>query len=123
MKTMTRFTILLLLVVGAAAQAASKREPPPVLIQATEALAKAESAGAADYAPMELGFARDRLAQAQAAFNKRDNKATERLSQQALADAELAQAKARAAKARAAAEALAAENQRLQRDLLGEDKQ
>ena len=123
MKTMTRFTIFLLLAAGAAAQAASKREPPPVLIQATEAVAKAEAAGAQDYAPMELGFARDRVAQAQAAFNKRDNKATERLSQEALADADLAQAKVRAAKARAAAEALAAENQKLERDLLGGEKQ
>ena len=120
---MTRFTILLLLAVGTTAQAASKREPPPVLIQATEALAKAEAAGAADYAPMELGFARDRLGLAQAAFGKRDNKGTERFSQQALADAELALAKVRAAKARAAADALAAENQKMQRELLGGGEQ
>ena len=115
---MTRFTFCLLLAAGAVAHAASKREPPPILIQATEAVAKAEAAGANDYAPMELGFARDRVAQAQAAFGKRDNKGTERLSQQALADAELAQAKARAAKARASAESQAAENQRLRRELL-----
>ena len=123
MKTMTRFTILLLLAWGATAQGASTREPPPVLIQATEAVAAAEKAGAADYAPMELGFAKDRVAQAQAAFNKRDKKNTERLAQQALVDAELAQARMRAAKARAAAEALAAENQRLERDLLGGEGQ
>ena len=122
MKTMTSFTFILLLAIGAMAHGASKREPPPILIQATEAVAKAEAAGAQDYAPMELGFAHDRVALAQTAFNKRDNKATERLSQEALADAELAQAKVRAAKARAAADALAAENQKLQRDLLGGGK-
>ena len=117
MKTMTRFTFCLLLAAGAAAHAASKREPPPILIQATEAVAKAEAAGAQDYAPMELGFARERVAQAQTAFGKRDNKGTERLSQEALADADLAQAKTRAAKARASAESQATENQRLRREL------
>jgi hypothetical protein len=117
---MTSITICLLLLAGPGAFAASNREPPPVLTDAVQAVAAADAAGASDYAPMELGFAHDRLEQAKAAFAKKDTKLTIRLAEEAAADARLAEIRSRAAKARAAVAALGAENDRLKHDVLGE---
>lgn len=72
------------------------------------------------YAPVELRFAQERVAQARAAIESGDDKRAARLAAQAEADAELAMARARVAKLRAIADAQAAENARLRRELLGE---
>ena len=74
------------------------------------------------YAPVELRFAQERVAQARAAQESGDGKRALRLAAQAEADAELAMARARVAKLRAAADAQAEENTRLRSELLGEGK-
>ena len=72
------------------------------------------------YAPVELRFAQERVAQARAAQEAGDDKRAWRLAAQAEADAELAMARARVAKLRASADAQAQENARLRQELLGE---
>ncbi len=72
------------------------------------------------YAPVELRFAQDRVAQAREALAAGDHKRAERLAAQAAADAELAMARARVARLRAAADAQASENAKLRAELLGE---
>ncbi|WP_266183402.1 DUF4398 domain-containing protein [Dyella humicola] len=76
--------------------------PPPdgIMNQAQVQLQAARDADAADYAPVDLGFAQNKFQQAQAAMakGKYDDAAT--LADEARADAELARAKARLAAAR-----------------------
>ena len=72
------------------------------------------------YAPVELQFAQDRVAQAREALAAGNNKLAARLAAQAEADAELAMARARVARLRSAADAQAAENAKLRAELLGE---
>ena len=72
------------------------------------------------YAPVELQFAQDRVAQAREALAAGSHKQAARLAAQAEADAELAMARARVARLRAAADAQAAENAKLRAELLGE---
>ena len=57
-------------------------------------------AGAADYAPVDLGYAQNRFQQAQAAFDDRKYDVAANLADEASADAELARAKARLGAAR-----------------------
>jgi hypothetical protein len=57
--------------------------------------------GAADYAPVDLGFAQDKFQQAQAAMADRKYAQASDLAEESRADAELAQAKARLGSARA----------------------
>jgi hypothetical protein len=70
------------------------------------ALDNAAGAGAAQYAPAEMGAAREKLARANVAMNAKDYKLAMDLTAQAQADAKLAQSKANSAKAQAAADAL-----------------
>lgn len=72
------------------------------------------------YAPVELRFAQERVAQAREALASGDNKRAARLAAQAEADAELAMARSRVAHLRAAADAQAAENAKLRAELLGD---
>jgi hypothetical protein len=72
------------------------------------------------YAPVELKFAQDRVAQAREALAGGDHRLAARLAAQAAADAELALARARVARLRAAADAQAEENAKLRAELLGE---
>lgn len=97
--------------------------PPPTaeLAAAESALLDAERARAADFAPVELGFARDKLAAAQAASEAREHARARVSAAQALVDAELALAKSRAAQARAEVQRRSAENTALRRELLGEE--
>lgn len=74
------------------------------------------------YAPVELRFAQERVAQAREALQSGDNKRAARLAAQAEADAELAMARARVARLRAAAAEQAAENAKLRAELLGEGR-
>ncbi|MBI2396702.1 MAG: DUF4398 domain-containing protein [Xanthomonadales bacterium] len=84
---------------------------------------RVEGALAADaevYAPVELRFATQRVAQAREALASGDKRRAARLAAQAEADAELAMARARLGRLRAAVEAQAAENAKLRAELLGE---
>lgn len=76
--------------------------PPPndSMNEAQARLQSARDAGAADYAPVDLGFAQDKFQQAQAAFANRKYADAENLAEESRADAELATAKARLAAAR-----------------------
>lgn len=70
------------------------------------AVDNAASAGAAEYAPLEMTSAREKMALANKAMTDKDYKLASELANQAQADAKLAQSKASSAKARAAADAL-----------------
>ena len=112
----TLAALLLVLVAGCASG------PPPrdTLAAAEAALARAEEARAADFAPMDLDFARRQHAAAVAALDARDEDSARRLAIQAELNAELAAAKSRAAAARAEVQRLTSENETLRRDLLGD---
>lgn len=77
--------------------------PPPndSMNDTQSRLQAARNAGAADYAPVDLGFAQDKFQQAQAAFSDRKYDDASRLAEESRADAELATAKARLGAARA----------------------
>lgn len=70
------------------------------------AVGNAAGAGAAQYAPVELLAARDKLALANKAMAVKDYKLARDMAAQAQADAKLAQSKANSAKAQAAADAV-----------------
>ena len=70
------------------------------------AVDNAASAGAAQYAPVELNAAREKLTLANKAMREKDYRLAVELAGQAQADAKLAQGKANSAKAQAAANAL-----------------
>jgi hypothetical protein len=104
----------------ALALAACASAPPPLadLDDAESALARATAAGAAASAPVELRFARDKLAGAREANDGRDYRTAGILARQATVDAELAAAKSRAARAREAVRAKSEENEQLRVRLL-----
>ena len=89
--------------------------PPPdnSMNQAQAQLQAARDADAADYAPVDLGFAQDKFQQAQMAMASRKYADAAALSEESRADAELAQAKARLAAARAQIQSKVQENTRL----------
>lgn len=122
--TLTRAKIhCIAVVLGAALSAGCASAPPPLaeLAEAQTQISRAQSAGAQGSAPVELRFALEKLALAQAAIEKRDHKSATALATQAKVDAELAAAKALAASARDAVRAKVDDNSRLQRTLLSED--
>jgi Domain of unknown function (DUF4398) len=76
--------------------------PPDASMNLAQAqLQAARDAGAADYAPVDLGFAQDKFQQAQAAMADRKYAEASDLAEESRADAELAQSKARLGAARA----------------------
>lgn len=89
--------------------------PPPdgAMNQAQAQLQAARDAGAADYAPVDLGFAQNKFQQAQSAMAERNYDDAANLAEEARADAELARAKARLGKAQAQIKAKLEENTRL----------
>ena len=89
--------------------------PPPdnAMNQAQSQLQAARDAQAADYAPVDLGFAQDKFQQAQAAMAQRHYADAAKWAEESRADAELARAKARLAAARAQIQGKLAENTRL----------
>ena len=89
--------------------------PPPdsAMNAAQGQLQAARDAQAADYAPVDLGFAQDKFQQAQAAMAQRDYEDAATLAEEARADAELARAKARLASARAQMQSKLEENNAL----------
>lgn len=70
------------------------------------AVANAASAGGAEFAPVEMLAARNKLALANQAMTAKDYKQARTLAAQAQADAKLAQSKANSSKAQVAADAL-----------------
>jgi hypothetical protein len=70
------------------------------------AVADAAGAGGAEFAPIEMNSAREKMALANKALAKKDYKLATNLANEAEADAKLAQSKANSAKAQAAANAL-----------------
>lgn len=70
------------------------------------AVANAAGAGGAQYAPLEMDAAREKLALANKAMLAKDYKLAIELANQAQADAKLAQSKASSVKAQAAADVL-----------------
>lgn len=111
--------LALVTAVLASALSACASLPPPTgeLSAAQQAVARADTADAAQYAPAEFGAARAALAQAQAAMSAGREDEARRLAIRAAADADLANARSRAAAARAAHSMRLAEVQDLQQRL------
>ncbi|WP_430391405.1 DUF4398 domain-containing protein [Dyella sp. 20L07] len=93
--------------------------PPPdgIMNQAQVQLQAARDADAADYAPVDLGFAQNKFLQAQNAMANRKYDEAATLADEARADAELARAKARLAAARAQIQSKSSANQQLREQI------
>lgn len=89
--------------------------PPPneAMNQAQAQLQAASDAGAADYDPVDLGFAKDKFQQAQGAMANRKYAQAADLAAESRADAELARVKAELGGARAQIQDKMTENARL----------
>jgi membrane-associated HD superfamily phosphohydrolase len=94
-----------------------KRDMAAQLAVAKTAVADAVSAGAPEFAPVELKTAQDNLEDAEKAAMDDDYKRARKLGENAQANAQLASAKARAAKAQRAADALKESDQTLQNEM------
>jgi hypothetical protein len=97
--------------------------PPPTdrLGRAQAALSAAVDAGAKTWAPLELGFAQDRLDQANAAVAARKNDLAADLADESLANSDLARVKSELGKLREENKKAGDENARLRAQLLGDD--
>lgn len=105
----------LLLLLGACAST-----PPPtgLMSQASAAVDTARAAGAEDYAPLELGFAVNKLNMAQSAMAQEDYALAGDLAEESQANSVLARVKAQLAKLRDKIKKQSAENTRLRGNLL-----
>jgi multidrug efflux pump subunit AcrA (membrane-fusion protein) len=85
--------------------AACASTPPPreQMAVSKSAIANAMSAGAPEYAPVEMRAAQEKMDRANRAIDKEDYDAARRLAEEAQADARLAEKKAHSAKAEKAA--------------------
>ncbi|WP_254063353.1 DUF4398 domain-containing protein [Rhodanobacter sp. L36] len=92
--------------------------PPPddSMNQAQTQLQEARDAGAADYAPVDLGFAQDKFQQAQSAMADRKYEIAANLAEESRADSELARAKARLGASRAQIQNRVQENSHLREE-------
>lgn len=111
--TLGRTRILMAALILALAGCASVPPPNDSMNLAQSQLQMARDAGAADYAPVDLGFAQDKFQLAQSAMAASKYADAARLAEESRADAELAQAKARLGAARAQIQAKVQENTRL----------
>lgn len=118
--TRTRPEIHAALLAAALVLAGCASTPAPLgtLDEAERAIASARAARADDYAPVELGFAEERLADARLAMENGDYDVARVEAEQAEVNAALAKARSRAAQGRAAVQAQVEENARLRRELL-----
>ena len=109
--------ILLAALLGACASA-----PVPTLEldRARDALARAEKAGAADYAPVDYKMAREGVDGGRALIETRDHSVARLVLQKAEVRAELAAVKSTAARLRTEVQQKETENANLRRELLGE---
>ncbi|EIL98533.1 DUF4398 domain-containing protein [Rhodanobacter thiooxydans] len=109
--------VLAVLLLGLALAGCASAPPPnDSMNQAQNQLQMARDAGAADYAPVDLGFAQDKFQLAQAAMAERKYADAANLAEESRADAELAQAKARLGAARAQIQSKLRENTRLRQE-------
>jgi hypothetical protein len=99
---------------------ASAPVPQLELDRARDAIARADSADATDYAPVDYKLAREGLEAGRALLENRKNEAARLTLQRAEARAELAVAKSNGARLRAEVQAKEGENANLRRELLGE---
>jgi hypothetical protein len=101
--SLTRQTALAGLLAGLLAVAGCASVPPPndSMNQAQTQLQAARDAGAADYDPVDLGFAQDKFQQAQAAMADRKYALAADLAAESRSDADLARVKANLGAARA----------------------
>ncbi len=104
-----------LIVAMALAMGGCASVPPPdnAMNLAQSQLQAARDVRAADYAPVDLGFAQDKFQQAQTAMAQRHYADAATLAEESRTDAELAQAKARLGAARAQMQSKLEENNRL----------
>jgi hypothetical protein len=93
-------------VVFTAGCSSMKRPATADVAVSKEAVANAADSGGAEYAPVEMSSAREKLARANQAMAEKHYKLAEDLAAQAQADAKLAQGKAKSAKAQKEADAL-----------------
>jgi hypothetical protein len=97
----------LLALLAALAGCSSMQTPATASVAVSSAAVdNAAGAGGAEFAPMEMQSARDKMKQARAAMTAKDYKLASSLADSAQADAKLAQAKAGSGKAQASADAL-----------------
>lgn len=97
----------LLALLAALAGCSSMQTPATATVAVSSAAVdNAAGAGGAEFAPMEMQSARDKMKQARAAMTAKDYKLAGSLADSAQADAKLAQAKAGSGKAQASADAL-----------------
>ncbi len=103
--------------------AACQTVPPPTIDLSDAALRieQAEAVDAQSHAPVELQFARDKLARAQALHADKDYAGAARLTAEARADADLAHARARAAQLRLDVANQTRANEALRVELLGQE--
>jgi hypothetical protein len=114
---MATATLGLALVLTLALGGCATVPPPDASMNLAQAqLQAARDAGAADYAPVDLGFAQDKFQQAQAAMGDRKYAEASDLAEESRADAELAQTKARLGAARAQIQGRLRENAQLRAD-------
>lgn len=99
--------VLFATVVLMAAGCSSMKTPATADVAVSKAAVEnAAGAGGAEFAPVEMNTARERLALANKAMTAKDYSLARDLANQAQADAKLAQSKANSAKAQTAATAL-----------------
>lgn len=105
-------------VIFALAMAGCASVPPPdnAMNLAQSQLQAARDAHAADYAPVDMGFAQDKFQQAQSAMAERKYGDAATLAAESQADAELAAAKGRLGTARAEIQKKVSENSKLRQD-------
>lgn len=115
---MRRLTLWSLVALQAAC--ASVPAPTTELVRARDAVARAQAAGAADYAPVDYKMAREGLDDGRELISTREHELARQELQKAEVRAELATAKSNAARLRAEVQAKETENANLRRELLGE---
>ena len=109
MKTNSKqwFTTLCGVAVILVAGCSSMKEPATSSVAVSKAaVSNAAGAGGAEFAPVEMNSAREKMALANKAMREKDYKLANDLANQAQADAKLAKGKADSAKAQTAADAL-----------------
>ena len=109
--------MMVILAVVQIAACASTPAPDGMFDAAQAAIRRAESMGAVEHAPLELRFAREKLAGARLALEERDNARALRLLEEVQINSELAIAKAAAADAREASRKQEASNRLLKSEL------
>lgn len=109
-------TLALVLSLGACATNQSEI-PTAEMSVARASVTQAESAGAAQLAPVELLSAREKLLNAETAMKAEQYTQARRLAEQSAVDAELAERKSRAARARSAAAEMGRSNDTLEQEI------